>query len=152
MEKTIRIGLYLTALVGLVDSIYLTWVKVGRSTPLLCAPGGGCDVVNSSPYSEFMGIPIAILGAGLYLVLLALVYLESRNSNWKSMILYLLFGLSFTGVLYSVYLTYLELAVIHAVCPYCVVSAIAITLFWIITVFRLVKFQTTDEIYQSGGE
>lgn len=152
MEKTIRIGLYLTALVGLVDSIYLTWVKVGRSTPLLCAPGGGCDVVNSSPYSEFMGIPIAILGAGLYLVLLALVYLESRNSNWNSMILYLLFGLSFTGVLYSVYLTYLELAVIHAVCPYCVVSAIAITLFWIITVFRLVKFQTTDEIYQSGGE
>jgi uncharacterized membrane protein len=130
------------ALIGLGDSIYLTFVKIGSSTPAFCAPGGGCDVVNSSPYSEIFGIPIAILGAGAYLVLFVALLLERRSDEWKSNSLLLQLGVSLIGLVYSAYLTYLEIAVIKAICPYCVVSAVVITLYFLITVYRLVKFQT----------
>lgn len=118
---------------GAIDAIYLTWIKVQRETALFCAPGEGCDIVNTSPYSELAGIPIAIFGLGMYMLIMAVLVVESRWAYGRLAV----FGLALTGTLYSAYLTYLELAVIHAVCPYCVISALLITALLVLALIRL---------------
>lgn len=134
----------IVSVIGLIDSIYLAWVKLGSSTPLFCAPGGGCDVVNSSPYSEVFGIPIAILGAGAYLIYLLVLLYEKRSSTAKYPTLLIQFGIALIGVLYSAYLTYLEISVIHAICPYCVVSAICLTILFVVSLIRLINYEPIE--------
>lgn len=136
---------------GLLDALYLTFIKLSSSTAAFCKPGGGCDVVNSSPYSEFFGIPIAVMGAAAYIALLTLLLFENWKPDAKGTVLLLQLGVSLVGVLYSAYLTYLELAVIHAICPYCVGSAIAMTMFFLITVYRLVKYEPSEENLEALG-
>ncbi len=101
------------ALVGLIDSLYLLSFKMGR--PLVCAVGD-CDAVNSSPYSEIAGVPVAALGALGYLALLALALWALFGGEgapyWLTDVRLFFAGL---GVLFSIYLTSLELFVIHAI-------------------------------------
>jgi len=109
-------------------SAYLTWVKLARATAL-CAGVGDCEAVQTSRYSEIGGIPVAVLGLGAYAVLFILSVYGPRLS--PALATYgplAVFGIALIGVLFSAYLTYLELAVIHAICPWCVLSAIIITL------------------------
>lgn len=146
LENWLWWGSMITAAIGLIDSIYLTLVKVGGSTPALCQPGGGCDVVNSSPYSELFGIPIALLGAGAYMAFMGALLVERRKPVWREFSVMFQFGIALIGVLYSAYLTYLELFVIHAICPYCVISAICLVVLLGITTFRLVKYPTNEEV------
>lgn len=130
-----KVGIVL-AIIGLLDSIYLAWIKLAGTTAL-CGGVGDCESVNNSIYAEINGIPIALLGAGAYLLIIALLLVEGRfglGVEWPVMGV---FGLSLIGTLYSAYLTYLEVAVLHAICPYCVVSAIAIALILVISVIRL---------------
>jgi uncharacterized membrane protein len=74
-----------------------------------------------------------------YLVIAAVILMEPRLKLLAENGPLLLFGMSLVGVGFSVYLTYLELYVIHAVCPFCVASAIIITLIFILAIIRLVK-------------
>src|SRR5574341_1044366 len=127
--------------IGLLDSLYLSWVKIVNSQ-VYCGTSGQCETVNSSSYSEIFGIPIAYLGLGAYLVILALLYLELRGPFWKENSPLALFGISLVGVIYSTYLTYIEIAVLQAICPYCVVSAIVMLSLFIIAIIRLVQDQT----------
>ncbi|MBI4771052.1 MAG: vitamin K epoxide reductase family protein [Chloroflexi bacterium] len=114
----------LLAAPGALDALYLTYVKVSHSRAAFCTTGGGCDVVNNSPYSQIFGVPVALLGFGVYALMLALLLLEDRAELLTEYGPLALFGLSLTGVLYSGWLTYVELQIIHAICPYCVVSAL----------------------------
>ena len=127
------------AVVGALDSIYLTYIKMVHAQALFCSEVGGCETVNNSPYSEINGIPIAVLGLGMYLLIMALLALEDRVAVLETYGPQAIFGLALTGTLYSAYLTYLELFVIHAVCPYCVVSAIVVTVILILSIIRLAK-------------
>jgi uncharacterized membrane protein len=124
--------------IGAADSIYLLIYKL-TGNPHMCLGNGGCHNVNFSPYSEINGIPISVFGICAYLAVLCILVLEGRlkfaNENGPLAI----FGIGLGGVAFSVYLTYLELYVIHAICPFCVVSAIAITLIFILAIIRLVK-------------
>jgi len=133
------------AAIGLVDSVYLTWIKLTHTTAL-CLPGvGDCETVNTSRYSEINGIPIALLGALVYLAILLIVLLKDKASFLNDFGLYLLFGISLVGVLYSAYLTYIEIAVIHAICPFCVISAIVILLIFVSTIVRLSQDQGSQK-------
>lgn len=123
--------------IGLLDSIYLTWIKLANQYAI-CGPIGDCESVNSSPYAEIAGIPIALFGAGAYLLIIILLFLEQRDGFWSEYGTMLVFGLSLVGVLYSGYLTYLELFVIRAICPYCVLSAVVLVLLLTISILRLV--------------
>ena len=134
--RTVSIGL---ASSGLIDSIYLTWVKV-TNRYALCGPIGDCESVNSSRYSEIGGVPIALLGAGAYLLIIVLLALEPRGSIWMEYSPYVVLGITIAGSLYSIYLTYLEVAVIHAICPYCVVSAVVIIALFILSLVRLTVY------------
>jgi uncharacterized membrane protein len=131
------------AIIGLLDSLYLTWVKVNHQYAL-CGPLGDCESVNTSQYSEIGGIPIALFGVGAYLLIVLILMLEKQGGVWKEYGPYSILGISLVGTLYSIYLTYLEIAIIHAICPYCVISAIAITILFILSILRLLQDESEN--------
>ncbi len=120
--------------VGLLISLYLTWVKLAHATAL-CAGVGDCETVQNSVYSEIGGIPIALLGAGMYAFVMALVSVRRAGNQARAELAWSLqLATLVAGTLFSVYLTYIELFVIHAVCPWCVTSAVVTVVLLILTV------------------
>ncbi|HEY9077022.1 MAG TPA: vitamin K epoxide reductase family protein [Anaerolineaceae bacterium] len=125
------------ASIGLIDSIYLYLIKLTHN-PEICLKGiGDCWSVNTSRYSEVYGIPVAVLGALAYLVILILAIFDKQNSFLSKYGIYGIFGISLVGVVYSAYLTYLEIFVIKAICPFCVLSAIFQVAIFVITITRM---------------
>jgi uncharacterized membrane protein len=131
--RLVSIGL---ALVGLVDAIYLSYVKIAN-TQAFCGGSHACDTVNTSPYSEIGGIPIAYLGLLANLVILLVLFMETRGSFWKQYSPLIVFGITLAGTLYSFYLTYIEVAVLRAICPYCVLNAGVMLFLFVISLIRL---------------
>jgi len=124
------------AAIGLVDSLYLAWIKLTNNTAA-CAGIGDCDAVNNSRYAEVAGIPIALLGALGYMAILGALVAERRWPQAAWTLRLGIFGMALAGALYSAYLTYIELAVLDAVCPFCVVSAVCMVGILILSVLRL---------------
>jgi uncharacterized membrane protein len=116
-------GVILLALVGLGISVYLTWAYAADVAPI-CGASGGCETVQHSPYANFMGVPVPMLGAVGYTGILALAVLGLRLEARRDLWLLGLFGATLVGVLFSGWLTYVEFFVIHAVCRWCVASAV----------------------------
>lgn len=135
MDSKLHTTSIVLAVLGLLDSIYLVWVKY-TGAYALCGPIGNCESVNSSRYSEIYGIPIALLGAFAYLMMLVFLLLENRGRFWNEYNPIIVFGMSLIGVLYSLYLTYIEIFVLKAICPYCVISAIILVLLLILSGIR----------------
>jgi uncharacterized membrane protein len=123
--------------VGLFDAIYLSVLKFTHQESRCIAGIGDCFTVNTSRYSVIFGIPIALFCAGAYLMILTLLLMESKKGFWENNAGLGIFGVSLFGVLFSGYLTYLEIAVIHAVCPFCLLSAAAMVILFIISIVRL---------------
>lgn len=136
MDGKLRRSSILLAFLGLLDSIYLVWVKY-TGAYALCGPIGNCESVNTSQYSEIFGIPISLLGAGTYAIIIVLLLLENRGQFWAEFGSMIVFGMSLIGVLYSIYLTYIEIAVLKAICPYCVISAIILVILLLLSGIRL---------------
>lgn len=132
----LRILSAICSIIGLLDSIYLSWIKLANLESM-CAGIGGCDVVNTSQYSEIRGVPIALIGAGGFLLILFLLLIESRSGFLQENAGIYVFGLSLIGTIYSGYLTYLEIAVIKEICPFCVLSALAMFAIFVLSIFRL---------------
>jgi uncharacterized membrane protein len=124
---THRMVAALLALVGLLISVYLWLWKVGAIGVLACGDGG-CETVQLSKYGDFLGVPVAFWGMLAYggMLASALIGLQPRWQTRREPTLGLLV-LSGAGVAFSAYLTYLEAAVIHAWCRWCVVSAVLVT-------------------------
>jgi uncharacterized membrane protein len=129
---TLRMGAALAALAGLLVSTYLWLYKLGRIGTLSCG-SGGCETVQLSPYSRFGGVEVAAIGvAGYFLLLvLTLVSLQSRYARSVRLVNGLVL-LSGAAVLFTLYLKYLELFVIHAICRWCVGSAVLIVTFFVL--------------------
>jgi uncharacterized membrane protein len=127
----------LLALAGLGVSGYLTWTHLANQT-IACGGLQDCDIVQQSAYSTVLGIPVALLGVLAYATLLVLLFLRGRLPEaWDAYIPLAVFGISLIGVLYSAYLTYLEIYVIYAICRWCVSSAIIITAIFLLSLFDL---------------
>ena len=138
MNKTLyRISIGL-AILGILVSVYMTIFKLTENQKM-CLGNGGCSVVNSSSYSEVSGIPVALIGVGGYLVILAILLIENRIRFFKQNGTLIVFGLSLVGFLFTLYLIYVELALIHALCPFCVTSQITMTILFILSVIRLAR-------------
>ncbi len=114
----------LIALVGVFVATYLAFYKAGLVGSLACGTGS-CETVQQSPWATFLGLPVAVWGVGYYLAVFAIAFAGTLD-RWADdrRISLALLALTTWGVIYSGYLTYLELFVIHAICRYCVVSAI----------------------------
>jgi uncharacterized membrane protein len=123
---------------GILVSIYMTIYKITGDTRM-CGGSGGCNVVNQSRYSEIYGIPVALVGVGGYLAILAVLLLEKRNPFLRDNATMILFGVTFMGFLFTLYLVYVEIALLKALCPFCVTSQITMTLIFILSVVRLVR-------------
>jgi uncharacterized membrane protein len=121
------------ALAGIGVSAYLTWAHIAHQS-VVCGQSQDCDIVQQSVYSEIAGIPVALLGLMAYSALFALMLLRGRvPSYWGSYLPLAIFGISLVGVLYSAYLTYVELFVIYAICRWCVSSAFIITAIFVLS-------------------
>ncbi len=125
------------AVAGFFVSLYLTLFKLGFIGQLACG-SGSCDIVNLSAWGSLFGIPVAAWGMGYYATLFTVAF-AGVHERWLEhpMVPRLLLLLAACGVLFSAYLTYLELFVIHAICRWCVVSAlIVLTIFAVVLLDR----------------
>ncbi len=141
--------IWIVGVIGLLDSLYLSYVKIAH-TEIYCTPGlGDCAAVNSSKWSEVLGIPVAVLGAAAFgAIILTLIIKNFGNWIGKYHNL-ILFGISFTGSLFSLYLTFIEIFVLKTVCQWCLLSAISIIVILVAVIFRL-KFKTSVLTGQGG--
>ena len=129
-----RMLVALVALAGVFVALYLTLYKLGYIGTLACAVGS-CETVQTSKWATFLGLPVGAWGVGYYLVVLALALIgltpryadiapavgDPRRRHRRS------------ALLFSLWLTYLELFVIHAICQWCVISAILATILFILS-------------------
>jgi uncharacterized membrane protein len=124
------------ALIGLGDAIYLIIHHLtGERVP--CSVTGGCETVLTSSYAEIGGIPLAFFGAAAYFIAFSLAILAAYGNR----LTWLLFGIQVSLMAAtSLYLIYLQLFVIHAICQYCMLSAaVCLTLFIIALISKFWK-------------
>jgi uncharacterized membrane protein len=120
------------ALAGIFVALYLLLYKLGMIGELSCSVGS-CETVNSSKWATFLGIPVAGWGVAFYIGVFLLSIVGTRESLAESRAVSLvLLGVATTGVLFSGWLTYLELFRIQAICQWCVISAIIATLIFLL--------------------
>jgi len=129
-----RMSAAVLSLAGLFISAYLYLYKIGRIGTLACGTGA-CEAVQLSPWSRFMGVEVALIGLVGYAVLLAVSLAGLQGQlNRRAGPMNLLALFAGIGVLFTVYLTYVELFVLHAICRWCVASAVIITSIFIVAV------------------
>jgi uncharacterized membrane protein len=133
---TRRMAIALLCLAGIFISAYLWMFKLGLLGELACGTGG-CVTVQLSPHSQFLGIDVALIGLLGYVVLfgLAMAALQPglAAARWP---VQALAGLSAGAVLFTAYLKYLEFFVIHAVCRWCVASAVIIATVFVLSLLE----------------
>ncbi len=133
-----RQAIALLALVGLFVALYLWLHALGFGGAIKCGASGGCETVQTSQWAVFLGLPVAFYGVVGYLAILVVAIVALRpvalsQPRWsKSLVLLATVGFGFT-----VYLTYLELFVIHAICRWCIGSAVIITAIWVVSLLSL---------------
>ena len=131
-DRRLRAAMIVLAVAGAGVAAYLTWVHYADVSPI-CATGGGCETVQKSSYSELAGVPVALLGLGGYLAILVALFVPGEATRlWAA-------ALALVGAGFSLYLTYLELFVIDAICQWCVASAVIMTVLAGLAVTRLLR-------------
>ena len=120
------------AAVGMAVATYLTFIEVGESSAV-CGPVGDCNAVQQSSYARLFGlIPIGVLGVAAYSVILVAAEVAHHQTRHRNALTVAVFAVSGLGVLFSMYLTFLEPFVIGATCVWCLTSAILVTaLMWL---------------------
>lgn len=126
MSRSLLLSLLMVlALIGIADSAYLS-LHAAAGTPLVCDLGSalsGCNQVANSPYSQVFGIPLAYLGVAFYLVFF-LVALGARVLRPHKTHHIAITALAAASSLASIGFLYIQLALIQALCIYCVLSAV----------------------------
>jgi len=124
-------GLILAVLdiIGLAIALYLSVVELGGGVPV-CGPLRGCETVAQSEYSRIAGVPVAVYGVGLSLILLTLAVTWWRTNLYGLLLAH--YGLSLAGVIFEVYFMYLQIAVIRAVCVWCTTYGLSLILRFVV--------------------
>jgi uncharacterized membrane protein/glutaredoxin len=122
------------AIIGLGVALYLTYVETSQAMAI-CGPVGDCNTVQSSSYAKLFGfLPVGLLGAlGFFAMLAAWGWQHWRSDRLVELAGPALFGMALFGTVFCIYLTYLELFVIHAVCIWCLSSAVIMALLLLLT-------------------
>jgi uncharacterized membrane protein len=120
------------AAAALLISLYLAVTQLAGRNAVFCERGGGCDVVQSSRWATFFGAPTAAWGAVHFAALLALALAGFTARRWLVAFVLAAIGVGFTG-----YLTWVELVMLRAICPYCLaVAALAVAILVALVVRR----------------
>jgi uncharacterized membrane protein len=129
---------------GLAIASYLTVVELAGGVPV-CGPIEGCVEVAQSPYSQIAGIPVALFGVGLSLVLLVTALRWWRTGDRRLLAMH--YGFSLVGVTFEGYFTYLQVFVIEAVCIWCALYGTSLVLRFLVA---LVVWVRRDRVAASG--
>jgi len=143
------LGIIMT-IIGAGISIYLAYVKLSDGEAICLATGNiDCHSVQTSSYSEILGIPISLLGLGAYIAMLGIFALEDRIQFLADYGLTMLFSMTLFGTVYSGYLSYVEGFVLKKWCLWCVASALLMLGLFILSTTRLMRsfgdFEDEDE-------
>lgn len=130
-EGTLRTIATFVAAFGVGVASYIAIEAAGGDAPTCIAGGSGCETVASSSYSHVFGVNIAVFGIAGYLVLLGAALLRGDGARMAG------FAFSLVGFGYSVFLTYIELFKIEAVCQWCVMSAVLMTVLFGLSALRM---------------
>ena len=119
-----RIAITVLSVLGIIVSGYLTYIHYSGE-PIACGGSNSCELVNSSRYAFIGSLPVSALGLAAYIMLLILSLIKSDEEHqWPAL---LMFGISLIGVMLQWYLFYIEVAVLHALCYWCISSQVIIT-------------------------
>jgi len=138
MDKWLYRASIALVVVGLAVSVYMTIYKISGNDGM-CLGSGDCSTVNASVFSEVNGIPVAVFGIVGYLAILAVHFYENKIDFLRKNGTMLIFGMALTGFLFTLWLVYVELEILNAICPFCVTSQVAMTAIFIIAVTRLIR-------------
>jgi uncharacterized membrane protein len=131
-ERRLLIAIAIMCLLGIGDAGYLTYVHYA-GLKVLCLSSGGCETVQASRYAKLDGIPVALLGLIGYITILLSLAVPGERGRATG------FGVAMIGFGFSIYLTYRELFTIHAICQWCVASAVLMTALVVMTALRFVR-------------
>jgi uncharacterized membrane protein len=131
-ERGLHRALLLLTFVGIGIAGYLTYVHYRGFAPI-CAVGHGCEKVQSSRYAKVAGVPVPLIGLIGYVGILASLLVRGELARLATA------GMAYIGVAFSGYLTFLELFRIHAICQWCVGSAIVMTTIAVLATVRVLR-------------
>jgi uncharacterized membrane protein len=132
-DRRLTIAIIVLCLLGIGDAGYLTYVHYAGIKVACLSGGGGCETVQASSYSKLDGIPVSVLGLIGYVAILGSLLVRGELGRIAG------FGVALIGFGFSMYLTYRELFTIHAICQWCVGSAVLMTCLMIVTAVRFLR-------------
>jgi uncharacterized membrane protein len=133
-EDTLRRAITFFAALGVGVAAYIAIAESGGGSPVCLAGGTGCRTVAESSYSHVAGVNIAIFGAVGYLLLLGTAFFANDLARFGG------FVVSLGGFGYSIFLTYIEIFKIEAICQWCVASAVLMTILFLLGATRLIAY------------
>ena len=137
-----RIAKTVLSLLGIFVSGYLTYIHYSGE-PIICGGSNSCELVNASRYAFIGPIPVSALGLMAYLTILILSLIKSdEERQWPAI---LMFGVSLIGVMFQWYLFYIEVAVLHALCYWCLGSQVIITVIFVLALPRRAPVEAETE-------
>jgi uncharacterized membrane protein len=137
-EWTLQRATAFVAALGIGVAAYIAIADSGGGSPVCLAGGHGCATVARSSYSHLAGVDIAVFGIVGYALLLASAFFANDAARLGG------FVLALGGFGYSVFLTYLEIFKIEAICQWCVGSALLMTILFLLNATRLVGYAGTE--------
>ncbi len=137
-EGTLRGIATFLATFGIGVATYIAIAESGGGSPVCVAGGHGCQTVSESSYSHLFGVNIAVFGIFGYVLLLACALLRGDLARMAG------FAIALVGFGYSLYLTYLEVFTIEAICQWCVASAVLMTLLFATNAVRMLAYVGTE--------
>ncbi|MGN6200849.1 MAG: vitamin K epoxide reductase family protein [Solirubrobacterales bacterium] len=138
-EWTLRRAIAFFAAIGIGVATYIAIVEGGGGAPACLAGGSGCKTVAESSYSHVAGINIAVFGIVGYVLLLATAFFANDLARLGG------FAIALGGFGYSVFLTYLEIFKIEAICQWCVGSAVLMTILFALCATRLIAYAGVED-------
>src|SRR5512135_82662 len=121
------------SILGLGVAGYLTYTHF-YGAPIFCGGASSCELVNNSRFAFIGPIPVSLLGLIGYVIIFALSWIPTNEDRqWPAQVI---FGVALIGVMFQLYLTYIELFVLYAICYWCVASQILILIIFILSLPR----------------
>lgn len=131
--RPLTLAIAATTIGGIAIATYLTILHYAGADPVCVGGTSGCHTVQSSEYAELAGVPVSLIGLGGYAALALSLLIPGEAGRALGM------SLALVGAGFSLYLTYLEIWVIDAICQWCVASAILMVLLAVLMTIRLLR-------------
>ena len=139
-DRLARRAQLLLVIIGLAVAGYLSFLKLAAA-PAVCVETGpfNCNVVLNSQYSELAGLPIAYLGFAVYVAMGAILFLEDRVALMREWGRLLAFGIGLFAWLFSMWLVYVQFALLEALCPWCLTHETNFTVLFALICYRVYR-------------